>query len=107
MNLRAYYKKIREVEHSIPEEFTIVTSLETPDGGRAGVCTEVTRAQAAKLIVEGRARLSTQPEAERNRRDILEQRKLTEDRQAATKLQIALVSENELRAIRSATKESK
>lgn len=107
MNLRAYYQKIRDAEKAIPEEFAVVVSLETPDGGRAGVMTEVTRSQAAKLVVEGRVRLASRPEGEKHRKDISESRKAEEERQEAKKVQIALVSDNDLRLIRSGTKEPK
>ncbi len=40
MNLRMYYDKIREWEARIGEEFMVLASLETPDGGKAGVKTE-------------------------------------------------------------------
>jgi hypothetical protein len=107
MNLRAYYQKIRDAEKAIPAEFAVVVSLETPDGGREGVMTEVTRSQAAKLMVEGRARLASRTEGEKHRKEISEIRKAEEERQAAKKVQIALVSDNDLRLIRSGTKEPK
>ena len=37
MQLKTYYKDIRETEESIAEEFPVVISLSTPDGGKAGV----------------------------------------------------------------------
>jgi hypothetical protein len=57
MELREYYKKIREVEASIAEPFVTVVSLKTRDGGRAGRRIEVARDVAAKLIVDRRAEL--------------------------------------------------
>jgi len=39
-------------------------SRETPDGGRAGVKTQVPRALAARMIVEEKADLATPEEAE-------------------------------------------
>ena len=58
MEMRMYYKKLRQAEATIAEEHTVVVSLETGDGGAAGVYTEVTRRNAARLIVEGRDRKS-------------------------------------------------
>lgn len=63
MDLRIYYRKIREVESGLPGEFVVLVSQETADGGKAGVMTEVPRYSAAKLIVENRARLATEAEA--------------------------------------------
>jgi hypothetical protein len=58
MDLRGYYQKIREVESKIADVFAVIISLETPDGGRAGTQTEVTRSLAAKMIVNGLAKLA-------------------------------------------------
>jgi len=58
MDLRIYYQKVRDVEAKIAEEFPTVVSRETPDGGKAGVQTQVPRRIAAKMIVEGLADLA-------------------------------------------------
>jgi hypothetical protein len=55
MDLRIYYQKIRKLEAEIPEPFVVLISRETPDGGKAGVKTDVPRGLAARLIVEDRA----------------------------------------------------
>ena len=47
MDLRAYYRKLREVEASISEEHVVLVSLATPEGGKPGVRTEAPRAIAA------------------------------------------------------------
>lgn len=64
MDLRAYFQKIRSIEAAIAEEFVVVVSSEGPDGGRNGQLTEVHRPVAAKLIVDGKARLAEAQEAE-------------------------------------------
>jgi hypothetical protein len=61
MDLKVYYRKIRIVEAEIADADVVMISLETPDGGRAGVATEVRRRLAAKLVVEGKARLASSP----------------------------------------------
>jgi hypothetical protein len=58
MELRGYFQKIKQIESAIAELFTLVVSLESGDGGKAGTCTEVSRSLAAKLIVDGLARLA-------------------------------------------------
>ena len=63
MDLRVFYQKMRKLEQEIVGEHVVVVSLETPDGGKAGVRTEVTRENAAKMIVEGRARMATKSES--------------------------------------------
>jgi hypothetical protein len=63
MDLRAYYRTVRETESHITGQYAVLVSLATPDGGKAGVLTEVARYEAAKQVTEGRARLATQSEA--------------------------------------------
>jgi hypothetical protein len=62
MDLRQFYRKIREIESTIPDKYPLVTSLATGDGGKEGLVSEVPRYQAARMIVEGKARLSTDEE---------------------------------------------
>ena len=62
MDLLAYYEKIRKIEALIDTVFAVVTSRATPDGGRAGVKTELPRAVAARLIADGKADLSNPEE---------------------------------------------
>jgi len=64
MDLKAYYHKIREAEQKFSTPFPIVVSNETPEGGIAGVMTEVSARIAAKLIVEGQARAANEQEAD-------------------------------------------
>ena len=62
MDIRAYYQKIRETTGSIPADHVVVVSHDTPDGGKGNVRTEVSREAAARLIVEGKARLASETE---------------------------------------------
>ena len=64
MDLRLYFHKIRTIEATIPGEHVVVVSMETPDGGRPGQLSEVSRGVAAKLIVQAKARLANEDEAE-------------------------------------------
>ena len=56
MDLRQYFKKIRETEAALTEPFPLVVSLHTEDGGKPGMVSEVSREVAAKMIVEGARR---------------------------------------------------
>lgn len=58
MDLRGYFQKVREVEAKIAEAFAVIISLESADGGKAGTPTEVTRSLAARMVVDGLARLA-------------------------------------------------
>jgi hypothetical protein len=60
MDLRLYYQKIRDAEAKIEDEFPVVLSRETGDGGKEGTLTEVPRRIAAKMVVEGMAHVASQ-----------------------------------------------
>ncbi len=62
MDVRIYYQKLRQKEREIEAAHVLIISLETPEGGRGGQATEVGRELAARMIVEGRARLATEAE---------------------------------------------
>jgi len=64
VDLRGFFHKIKSIEATIEGEHVIVVSNETPDGGRPGTMTEVSRHNAAKLMAEGRARLATAEESD-------------------------------------------
>jgi hypothetical protein len=107
MDLRAYYQKIRDVAKNMPEEYVIVVSNETPDGGKAGVRSEVQRDRAARLVVDGKARLATPEEAEQFRTELAEARSRAEQAAAAAKMQVTVISEHELRALKDRFKSPK
>jgi hypothetical protein len=100
VDLRAFYQQLRETEKTITEECVVVISKATPDGGAAGVRTEVNRAVAARMIVEGRARLASAEEANAFRAEQREFKQRVDEAAAAARLQITVISDNELRALR-------
>jgi len=63
MDLRVYYQKLRKTESEIPDEFPVVVSRETSDGGKQGLLTQVPRVLAARLITDGKADLAGVKEA--------------------------------------------
>lgn len=68
MNVAQYYEKLRAVEGSLASGYVWITSEATRDGGVAGRTTEVSRATAARLIVQGIARLASAEEWEAARK---------------------------------------
>ncbi len=96
MDLKGYYRKRREMEVRLPEP-CVVVSLETSDGGRAGVRTEVRRAVAAKMIVEGMAREATAEETEEFRAEKAEARRAAEELAAASRMQVTVVPSGQWR----------
>jgi hypothetical protein len=107
VDLRAYYQQLREVEASITDECVIVVSSVTPDGGRAGIRTEVTRPDAARMIVEGRARLATAEESRNYRSELRENKQRIDEAAAAARLQVTVISDSELRSMRDRIRPSK
>ena len=91
MDLRAYYRKVREVEASIAEDHVVVVSLATPEGGKAGVRTEVPKGIAAKLVAEGRARLASQEEGEEFRAANRQAKERFEQEEAARRMQVVVI----------------
>jgi len=100
MDLKVYYQKLRQVEAAIPEPDVVVASLETSDGGRTGVLSEVARGVAARMIVEGKARLATEEESAAFRARIAEGRRAAEQLATAGRVQLTVLSEADLRALR-------
>ena len=101
MDLKVYYQKIRELERSFTDPYPVVVSQETPEGGVAGVKTEVPVHIAARMIVEGQARLSSEPEA----KEFLEQKagakRMADEIEASKHMQVTVVSESGRRPRRS------
>jgi hypothetical protein len=93
VDLKHYFRKIREIEATITEPQTFVVSLETADGGRAGIITEVKRELAAKMIVEARAVLATDEEREAFLQRQAAARTAALKAEAARKLQVTIVSD--------------
>jgi len=100
MDLQIYYKKIRQTEDSLQGASVLLVSLETPDGGRAGVLTEVPRRVGAKLIVEGWARLASPEEARDFQEHKAEAKRQADQVAAASHMQFTVVSPSELRKLK-------
>ena len=104
MDLRLFYQKLRKIEQEITDPHVLVVSHETPDGGRAGQKSEVPRGIAAKLIVEGRARLASAEEVAEHRSAVEQARQEAEQRAVAQRIQVNVVSDADFRAIKSASR---
>jgi len=100
VDIRKYFQKLEETEQSISAPYVFVVSEATPDGGKAGVVSEVSRAVAAKLIAEGRARLATDAQEREHKAVIERARAAAEQERLANRVQVTVLSENELRSIR-------
>ena len=100
MDLKVYYQKIRDLERSFKVTHPIVVSQETADGGTAGVKTEVPGHIAARMIVDGRAVLASEKEAGEFLQHKREAKRAADQLQASARMQVTVVSESDLRALR-------
>jgi hypothetical protein len=107
MDLQAYFKKIRAMEQSLKDLSPVLVSLETQDGGREGVRTEVPRRIAATMIVEGTARLATAEEAREFQEQKAEAKRQADQLAAASRMQFTVISPNELRKLKGGAQPAK
>ena len=102
MDLKRYYQKIRQVESTIVDAFAVVVSLETPDGGKGGALTEVLPRVAAKMVVDGVAKLASPEEAQRLRAVQAEAQRAAEQVAAASRVQLTVLPTSEFNWLREA-----
>jgi hypothetical protein len=91
MDLRSYYKKVREADSALKGNEVVLVSLATSEGGKEGVRTEAPRGIAAKLIAEGRARVATEAEASEFREGLKAALAKYEQDEAARRVQIVMM----------------
>ncbi|HEX4273751.1 MAG TPA: hypothetical protein VHZ74_00280 [Bryobacteraceae bacterium] len=97
MDLRSYYKKVRDADATLSGDDIVMVSLETPEGGKGGVRTEVPRAIAARLLAELRARVGTAEEASEFHEANRVAREAHEQSEAAKRVQVMVIPSHELR----------
>jgi len=102
MDLRSYYKKVREADSTLNGNDIVLVSLATSEGGKEGVLTEAPRSVAAKLIAEQRARVATEAEADGFREGMRTARDQYEQEEAVRRVQIVMVP---AKSARKSTKE--
>ncbi len=107
MDLRVFYQKLRKIEQDITDSHVVVVSHETSDGGRPGQLAEVSRFVAARLVLEGRAHLATVEESAAFRAATQEAAKEAQHRLMADKVQVTVISDADLRALKNASRTEK
>jgi len=100
MDLRMYYQKVRELERSFKTTFPVVVSQETPDGGTAGVKTEVPIHVAARMIVDGQAVLASEKEAQEFLEQKMAAKKAADQLLAASRMQVRVMSDSDLQVLK-------
>jgi hypothetical protein len=93
MDLKAFYQKLRSIETNIIDPFVLLVSNATADGGKEGVRTETPRAIAARLLLEGAARLASAEEAAIFQKGVAEAQRLAQQAAAASKIQVTVVAD--------------
>jgi hypothetical protein len=98
MDVKQYFRRLREIEQSFIDRYPVVISLETPDGGKAGLIAEMSREVAAKMIVEGRAVLASaeQKTAYYEHQDAT--KRAAEKAELARRVQVAIIADPEFQA---------
>jgi hypothetical protein len=107
MDLRAFYQKIRDAAAAIEQPFPVVVSLATADGGKEGMPIEVTRQVAAKMMVEGSARLANREEAQQFRERQAEAKRLADQAAAAARVQLTVLTTDDLNRLKNPGKHAK
>ena len=107
MDLQVYYQKIREIETKLADEFPLMVSVETSDGGKCGTKTEVPRPLAAKLLVENQARLASKDEVKAHREAVAEAKRMVERAAAASRVQLTVLSTTDLDGLKSEARGAK
>jgi hypothetical protein len=105
--LRMYYQKVRELERSFKTTFPVVVSQETPDGGTAGVITEVPIHVAARMIVDGHAVLADEKEAHEFLEQKIAAKKAADQLLAASRMQVRVMSDGDLQVLKELQSPSK
>jgi hypothetical protein len=107
MDLRVFFQKLRKIEREIVDPHVVVVSHETPDGGRPGQLAEVSRSNAARLILEGHGHLATAEESAEFRAAARKALEEAQQRLMADKVQVNVISDADLRALKGAARAEK
>jgi len=97
MDLKQYFRKIRQVEAGLIDRFPLLVSLETPDGGKPGLVSEASREQAAKMIVEGRAVLASEEEKELYREQQADAKEAAAKAELGKRVKVAIITDRDLK----------
>ncbi len=101
MDLKVYYRKVRDIECLLPTPHVVLYSLDTAEGGRSGRMAEVATDVAARLITEGKCRLASPEEATSFYKEQKEARRDADALASAQRMQVLVVPQGELHQKRS------
>lgn len=92
MDVKGYFRRLREKEAELPDGDLVVVSEATADGGKAGVLSVVPKQIASRLLVEGRARLASEEEQRRFEREEKAAREAWQKLQEAQRIHVQLMN---------------
>jgi hypothetical protein len=107
VDLRVFYQKIRNLEKELDGDYVVLVSNETGDGGRSGQTVEVAKPLAARMIVEGRARLASAEECKARQKALERAVEAVRRRELVEKAHVRLLSDADIDALRAPVKPSK
>lgn len=107
MDVMGFYRKIRQLEKEIEGDHAVVVSNETPDGGISGRTANVPKAIAARMVVEGKARLATPEESAQHHAETARAIEAGRKRELLGRAQVRLLSDGDIEALRGALKPAK
>jgi hypothetical protein len=96
MDVKEYFRQLNKKEKEIQADHVLVKSRETEDGGRPGIISEVSRRNACRLILEGRAELLSDEEAEQWREQQQARREQFQLEVDASKVRVQVVAASPL-----------
>ena len=102
MDLRLYYQKIREAAEKIEDEFPVVMSRDTGDGGKEGTLTEVPRRIAAKMVVEGLAHVASPGQKQAFLNAQAEAKRVLDQLEAAAQVHVTVLSSSDVDRLKNA-----
>jgi hypothetical protein len=102
MNLRNYYRRIRETAKALADDVVLVSKA-TPEGGVAGRFVEAPRDVAARMIVDGAADLASDEDAARFRKETRRLFEEEERRRAAARIQVSVVTAEQVESLKKGT----
>jgi hypothetical protein len=98
MDVKQYFRRLREIEESFVDRYPVLISLETPDGGKAGLIAEMSRGVAAKMVLEGRAVLANAEQKTAYYEHQEATKKAAEKAELAKRVQVAIIADPEFQA---------
>jgi len=107
MDIRGYFRKVRETEELIDGPMAVIVSLDTPEGGKAGRFMEIGRSVAAHMMVDARARLANDQEIADYRASVEQDIEQAQQTLNASNISLTMMTDEHMKSLRSILLKSK